>query len=100
MGSIDITAARCEALFASPQQPGEEASCETVRDAIRRTARAFGIRGCAARVAQEFGDHPETAVARMRWARRMVAETFPVRSGADSASPPRGDPVVPMQQAA
>jgi hypothetical protein len=27
-------------------------------------------------VAQEFGDHPELAVARMRWAREMVDETF------------------------
>jgi hypothetical protein len=27
-------------------------------------------------VAQEFGDHPETAVARMCWARRMVAEVY------------------------
>ena len=27
------------------------------------------------RMAQEFGDHPEAAVARMRWVRRLVAET-------------------------
>ncbi len=27
----------------------------------------FGIRGCLGRVAQEFGDHPETACERMRW---------------------------------
>jgi hypothetical protein len=27
-------------------------------------------------MAQEFGDHPETAVARMRWARQIVAKTF------------------------
>jgi hypothetical protein len=27
-------------------------------------------------MAQEFGDHPETSVARMRWAREIVAETF------------------------
>jgi len=27
-------------------------------------------------VAQEFGDHPETAVIRMRWARSVVREAF------------------------
>ena len=32
-----------------------------------------GIRGCAARMAQEFGDHPEAACDRMRWARQVVA---------------------------
>ena len=28
------------------------------------------------RVAQEFGDHPEAAVARMRWARGVAGEVF------------------------
>lgn len=32
--------------------------------------------GCAARVAQAYGDHPETAVTRMRWARTAVASAF------------------------
>ncbi len=30
---------------------------------------AYGAAGCAGRVAQEFGDHPESAAVRMRWAR-------------------------------
>ena len=33
----------------------------------------LGAAGCAGRVAQEFGDHPETAAVRMRWARTAVA---------------------------
>ena len=33
----------------------------------------LGAAGCAGRVAQEFGDHPEAAAARMRWARTAVA---------------------------
>jgi hypothetical protein len=33
----------------------------------------FGPRGGAARMAQEFGDHPEAAAARMRWARQLPA---------------------------
>jgi hypothetical protein len=38
--------------------------------------RKLGGRGCAELVAQEFGDHPDTAVARMRWARTVVAQAF------------------------
>jgi hypothetical protein len=37
---------------------------------------AFGWAGCAGRVAQEFGDHPETAVIRMRWARGVASGAF------------------------
>ena len=80
MGTIDINAARCEALFVSCQPAGDDIGADAVRDAIRRTVREFGIRGCAARVAQDFGDYPEMAVARMCWARRVVARTFGVRS--------------------
>jgi len=40
-----------------------------VAEAINGTIRQFGIRGCAGRMAQEFGDHPEAAAARMRWVR-------------------------------
>jgi hypothetical protein len=46
----------CEALFA-----------EMVATAINRTLQQFGIRGCAGRMAQEFGDHPDAAASRMRW---------------------------------
>lgn len=43
---------------------------------ITAAVRAFGGRGCAARVAQESGDHPDTAVARMRWARDVTGAVF------------------------
>ena len=36
----------------------------------------YGDSGCAARVAQAFGEHPETAVTRMRWVRTTVADAF------------------------
>ncbi|MGP0022426.1 MAG: hypothetical protein ACLPKE_03555 [Streptosporangiaceae bacterium] len=38
--------------------------------------RQFGSRGCAGRVAQEFGEHPALAAERMRWARQAVAGVF------------------------
>ncbi len=46
---------------------------------VRETVRRLGVRGCACCVAAEFGDHPETALARMVWARETVAATWPGR---------------------
>ena len=76
MHHLSISAARADALFVSALQRSEELSTGQVRLAVAAAVRAFGSRGCAERVAQEFGDHPDTAVARMRWARMMAAETF------------------------
>jgi hypothetical protein len=33
----------------------------------------LGTRGCAEKMAQEFGDHPDVAAERMRWARQLAA---------------------------
>jgi hypothetical protein len=32
----------------------------------------YGAQGCAARMASEFGDHPDQAVRRMIWVRRIM----------------------------
>ena len=61
-----------EALFASALQPSDALTAEAVADAIGRTVRQFGPAGCASRMAQEFGDHPEAATERMRWARSLL----------------------------
>ena len=63
-----------DALFASMLQRSDEPSAGQVREAVAAAMRAYGGQGCAERVAQEFGDHPETAVARMRWARGVVGK--------------------------
>ena len=73
---MNLNAVRCEALFVSALQQSERPSVRQVREAIVAAVRDFGSAGCAARVAQEFGDHPDTAVVRMGWARRMVAEVY------------------------
>src|SRR6266705_5107064 len=73
---LSISAARADALFVSALQRSDEPSAEQVRQAIAAAVRAFGARGCAARVAQAYGEHPETAVRRMRWARAAVAGVF------------------------
>jgi hypothetical protein len=104
MASPSIGAVRADALFVSGLQRCDEPSASQVRQAIAEAIRAFGYSGCAGRVAQEFGDHPETAVARMRWARAVADEAF-----AESApkSGPRTDaggllvvrPRLPREQA-
>ena len=71
-----MSAARADALFASPLQRSDEPSAIQVKQAIAAATRAFGDLGCAARVAQEYGEHPETAAKRMRWARTAVAGVF------------------------
>jgi hypothetical protein len=74
MTRLNVDDARCEALFASALQRSDAPDAEVVAEAIRATVRRFGTRGCAGRMAQEFGDHPEEAAERMRWARQLVAE--------------------------
>jgi hypothetical protein len=73
---VDSSAFGADALFVSALQCSEEPSAGQIRQAIDAAVRAFGASGCAARVAQEFGDHPETAAARMRWARATARSAF------------------------
>jgi hypothetical protein len=73
-------AVRAEALFLSSLQSSERPTAGAVRDAVTTTVRRLGVRGCAAQVADEFGDHPDTAVPRMTWALAMVRAIYPTRS--------------------
>ena len=79
MSRVNMMDERCTALFVSRLQradaPAADApAADAVAEAVRVTVRQFGVRGCAARMAQEFGDHPETAAARMRWIRQLVGD--------------------------
>jgi hypothetical protein len=76
MYHLSVRAARADAVFASGLQRSAQPTAGQVRRAVAEAVRAFGSRGCAARVAQEFGDHPETAAARMRWARAVADQAF------------------------
>lgn len=76
MSTLSFNNVRSEALFASALQMSATPSAAEVRAELARTVRRMGVRGCAARMAQEFGDAPEASVARMRWARQVVAEVF------------------------
>ena len=70
---LDMTGARCQALFSSALQPSDAPTADMVAAAISRAVQRFGIGGCAGRMAQEFGDHPEAAVTRMQWVRQLLA---------------------------
>lgn len=77
--SISLAAARADALFVSPIQPSETHSRDEVKAVIRDYVRRHGLRGLAALVAAEFGDHPDTAGPRMCW---CLAEAATVAASA------------------
>jgi hypothetical protein len=69
---LNVNGAWCEALFASPLQPSDSPTAGMAAEAVNWTLRQFGVRGCARRMAQEFGDHPGAAASRMRWVRQLA----------------------------
>jgi hypothetical protein len=73
---LSMDAVRADALFVSALQSSDEPSAVQVRQAIATASSELGELGCAARVAQEYGEHPETAARRMRWARTAAARAF------------------------
>jgi hypothetical protein len=75
LGAIDDLLV--EALFVSYVQPSNAPTPAVVQQAITEMIIRYGTDGCAARVATEFGDHPENAVRRMAWVRQMVRASYP-----------------------
>jgi hypothetical protein len=71
---LDLTGVRCPALFCSGLQPSDAPAPGTVITAITASVQQFGVGGCAGRMAQEFGDHPDAAASRMRWVRQLIAQ--------------------------
>ena len=63
---------QADALFASALQRSDELNLSQIWQAIGAAIGRYGAGGCAGRVAQEFGDHPESAAVRMRWAQATV----------------------------
>jgi len=71
-----LAVVRTDALFVSAVQRSDKPRAVQVREAVAAAVRRFGPQGCAERVAEEFGDHPDIAAARMRWARWQIAHVF------------------------
>jgi hypothetical protein len=67
---------RTEALFVSDVQRSQQPTLELIREAVTATVDRLGATGCAELVAQEFGEHPDCAIGRMRWARNAVRIAF------------------------
>ena len=78
---LSLDTDRAAALFASSLQCSDQPSATQIRQAVITVTSTLGRTGCAAQVAQEYGEHPETAPARMRWARAAVAGAFGGSSG-------------------
>jgi hypothetical protein len=67
-------AAWAAALFTSDLSALCEHTPIEVAAAIEQAIGAYhGIGGCVAEMAAAYGEHPETATRRMRWARTVVA---------------------------
>jgi hypothetical protein len=74
VGSTGVV--RAEALFASSLQSSESPTADQVRRAVGSTLRQLGANGCVALLAEEFGQHPDDAAARMTWALRTAELAF------------------------
>jgi hypothetical protein len=72
MARVNVTDARCEALFVSDLQRSDVPDAAVLAEMVSASVRQWGVRGCASLMAREFGEHPETAAARMRWVRDLV----------------------------
>jgi hypothetical protein len=65
-----------QVLFTTTLQASEHPTDERVRAAIGERLRTIGPDACAAHVAQEAGDHPETYRERMHWALYTVERAY------------------------
>jgi hypothetical protein len=72
MARLNVNGACCEALSASPLHPSDSPAAGMAAEAVNWTLRQFGVRGCAGRMAQEFGDHRDAAASRMRSVRQLA----------------------------
>lgn len=63
---------RAEALFASSLQPSDQPDCNRTENTVKEMLETLNVADCAALMAAEFGEHPEAATDRMRWALSLV----------------------------
>lgn len=69
-----LLAARAAALFASDLPTGTRPARSAINTVIASSVHACGgTRGCVAMMAAAYGDYPETAAPRMRWALSLAS---------------------------
>jgi hypothetical protein len=81
---LTATDVRC-AIFASTLQQSDRPSADMVATAISSAVADLGVAGCLGRMAQEFGDHPDAASERMRWAAQLCSGLAPAAGGSPEA---------------
>lgn len=72
MTRLSATDVRC-VIFASGLQQSDSPSADIVAATVTSVLADLGLAGCLGRMAQEFGDHPDAASERMRWAGQLGA---------------------------
>jgi hypothetical protein len=96
---VRMEAVRAEALFASTLQRSQSPSPDQVRREVTSTLRRLGTGGCAERLAGEFGDHPDAAVARMTWAVQTIRSVYPTGPTGPTASTVPAPTSIPLEPA-
>jgi phosphoribosylamine-glycine ligase len=72
-----LAIARTEALALATVSRNEPLDRAAADKAIRASIRTHGgTRGCAAALAEAYGDYPETTCPRIRWARLTVTALY------------------------
>ena len=66
-------ATQAEALFVSSLQPSDQPTLDEIVAAIGLSLKTRGVSGCADVLAAEYGEHPDEAAHRMRWALSLMA---------------------------
>jgi hypothetical protein len=74
--TVMIQDVRSEALFVSHLQRSQQPTPESIRAVVLDTVGRLGEARCAELVAEEFGEHPDCALGRMRWARTAALSAF------------------------
>ena len=76
MTTCPVDPVLCMALFVSDTPCSTDPDCAAVRATAESTLEALGPDECYARAAEVFGDRPEVALDRIRWARQACADAF------------------------
>jgi hypothetical protein len=75
-----VTDFTAEAVFASDLQPSQPVTQAEAWAAVTAAVTRYGAQGCVEILAQAYGDHPETAAPRMRFARELADALAPMLS--------------------
>jgi hypothetical protein len=76
MTTCPVDPVLCMALFVSDTPCTSDPDDATVRATVSATLQRLGADECYARAAEVFGDRPDVALDRIRWARSVCARAM------------------------